>query len=64
MVIQNGMQQPTLDGHSLLNRLNHIVIREKIQMMQVLLGWEKPNVYQIEDKFGAQGHVQSIYLFS
>lgn len=50
-------QQPVyMDGNALLSQLNHIVIREKIRLIQVLVGWERPNMYQIEDKNGQVGH--------
>ena len=46
----------TQEGHSLLAALSHIVIREKVRLSQILLGWEQPNVYSIEDKFGVARH--------
>lgn len=50
------VRQPVLDGPTLLSGLSHIRIREKIRLSQILFGWERPNVYQIEDFHGQEGH--------
>lgn len=54
-IVQPGFQY-VLDGHQVLSALTHIVIREKIRMLQVLVGWERPNVYQIEDRNAVEKH--------
>ena len=37
-------------GTDMLDRLEGVVIREKVRLSQILLGWEQPNVYQIEER--------------
>ncbi|CAD7956760.1 unnamed protein product [Amoebophrya sp. A25] len=37
------------NGYQLLSSLQRIVIKEKVRLSQLLLGWDRPNVYRIVD---------------
>ena len=56
----SGVRQQ-IDGNMLLQSLDHVVIREKIRMSQVVFGIEQANIYAIEAKHGPYAGLPVMY---